>query len=157
MSALPPKADIHPRNQDVCFGPEADIAHLFDHLVGRHEEAWWHRKAERLRRFAIDTQQIFHRHLHRKLRLLCASQDIVHIAGRTPKIVAEVCAIAPSLAKTGFSKTVGKWLRAASDMIVARWLVMKLSGPPKRAPPGSRPMRQQSRLAHFKRAVIRTS
>jgi len=25
MSALPPKADIRPRDQDVCFGPEADI------------------------------------------------------------------------------------------------------------------------------------
>jgi hypothetical protein len=24
MSALPPKADIRPRDQDVCFGPEAD-------------------------------------------------------------------------------------------------------------------------------------
>jgi len=27
MSALPPKADIRPRDQDVCFGPEADISH----------------------------------------------------------------------------------------------------------------------------------
>jgi hypothetical protein len=26
MSALPPKADIRPRDQDVCFGPQADIA-----------------------------------------------------------------------------------------------------------------------------------
>jgi hypothetical protein len=26
MSALPPKADIRPRDQDVCFGPSADIA-----------------------------------------------------------------------------------------------------------------------------------
>jgi hypothetical protein len=25
MSALPPKADIHSRDQDVCFGPIADI------------------------------------------------------------------------------------------------------------------------------------
>jgi hypothetical protein len=25
MSALPPKADIRPRDQDVCFGPKADI------------------------------------------------------------------------------------------------------------------------------------
>jgi hypothetical protein len=24
MSALPPKADIRPRDQDVCFGPKAD-------------------------------------------------------------------------------------------------------------------------------------
>ena len=25
MSALPPKADIRPRDQDVCLGPKADI------------------------------------------------------------------------------------------------------------------------------------
>jgi hypothetical protein len=25
MSALPPKADIRPRDQDVCFGSKADI------------------------------------------------------------------------------------------------------------------------------------
>jgi hypothetical protein len=24
MSALPPKADIRPRDQDICFGPKAD-------------------------------------------------------------------------------------------------------------------------------------
>jgi hypothetical protein len=26
MSALPPKADIRPRDQDVCFVPKADIS-----------------------------------------------------------------------------------------------------------------------------------
>ena len=25
MSALPPKADIRPRDQDVCFGPKAEV------------------------------------------------------------------------------------------------------------------------------------
>jgi hypothetical protein len=44
MSALPPKADIAARNQDVRFVPKADVsrrsknplskANLFDHLVG---------------------------------------------------------------------------------------------------------------------------
>jgi hypothetical protein len=39
MSALPPKADIRPRDQDVCFGPNRDICNaakkaLLDHLVG---------------------------------------------------------------------------------------------------------------------------
>jgi hypothetical protein len=28
MSALPPKADIRPRDHDVCFGPKGDIAPL---------------------------------------------------------------------------------------------------------------------------------
>jgi hypothetical protein len=38
MSALPPKADIRPRDQDVCFGPLTDIERLFDHLVGARDE-----------------------------------------------------------------------------------------------------------------------
>ena len=40
MSALPPKADIRPRNQDVCFGPQADIrACLFNHFVSNGDYA----------------------------------------------------------------------------------------------------------------------
>jgi hypothetical protein len=37
MSALPPKADIRPRDQDVCFGPKAEllVAELFNHFVGQ--------------------------------------------------------------------------------------------------------------------------
>ena len=39
MSALPPKADIRPRNRNVCFGPEANSCTaaksvLFDHVIG---------------------------------------------------------------------------------------------------------------------------
>ena len=37
MSALPPKADIHPRDQDVCFGPKADIQAAFGYYC------WWAR------------------------------------------------------------------------------------------------------------------
>ena len=33
MSALPPKADIRPRDQDVCFGPRGDIH--FEAACGR--------------------------------------------------------------------------------------------------------------------------
>ena len=29
MSTLPPKADIRPRDQDVCFGPISDIAPIY--------------------------------------------------------------------------------------------------------------------------------
>jgi hypothetical protein len=34
MSALPPKADMCGATTDVRFGPKADMAHLFNHLVG---------------------------------------------------------------------------------------------------------------------------
>jgi hypothetical protein len=32
----------------VRYGPKADIAALFDHLIGAGEKRWRHRKAERL-------------------------------------------------------------------------------------------------------------
>jgi hypothetical protein len=38
MSALPPKADMCGAATDVRFGPIADIAQLFDHLVGAGEQ-----------------------------------------------------------------------------------------------------------------------
>ncbi len=34
MSALPPKANIRPRDQDVCFGPKVDMAPFDSGLVG---------------------------------------------------------------------------------------------------------------------------
>jgi hypothetical protein len=37
MSALPPKADVCTATAHVCFGPIADIADLFDHLIGPGE------------------------------------------------------------------------------------------------------------------------
>jgi hypothetical protein len=39
MTALPPKAEVHPRSCYVAQVPEADIriaANLFDHLIGAH-------------------------------------------------------------------------------------------------------------------------
>ena len=66
---------------------------LLDNLVSGDAQRLRHRDAERLGRFEIDSQQIFYRHLYRKLRWHCASQDIVHITGRTAKIIFEVCAI----------------------------------------------------------------
>src|SRR6516165_7783345 len=38
MSALPPKADIRTQSRNVRFVPKADIAGLFDHLVGGDQQ-----------------------------------------------------------------------------------------------------------------------
>ena len=38
MSALPPKADMCSATKDVRYGPKADMAHLFDNLVGAGEQ-----------------------------------------------------------------------------------------------------------------------
>jgi hypothetical protein len=54
MSALPPKADIAERDQDVCFVPKADILRcseerrLFDNLVGGNRQHQWHSQPELL-------------------------------------------------------------------------------------------------------------
>src|SRR5262249_8273196 len=109
MSALPPKADMDQSGCDVRFVPTADIMRrgkitLLDHLVSGDAQRLWHRDAECLGRFEIDNQQIFHRHLHRKFRWLCASQDIVHILGRTAKIILEVCAIGNETAVSGHDR-----------------------------------------------------
>jgi hypothetical protein len=38
MSALPPKADIDGARWNVRFVPKADMAQVFDHLVGEQQE-----------------------------------------------------------------------------------------------------------------------
>src|SRR5262249_55536869 len=121
MSALPPKADIGTQSRNVRFVPKADIMRrskspLLDHLVSGDEESLRHRDAECLGCFEIDSQQIFHRHLHRKIRWLCASQDIVHIAGRTAKIVSEVCSIGNKTAVSGVDRV----LKERRQMVVRR-------------------------------------
>src|SRR5215470_2671053 len=85
------KADIMRRSKII----------LLDHLVSGDAQGLGHRDDECLGRFEIDGQQVFHRHLHRKLRLLGASQDIVQKAGRTAKILLEVCAIGNKTAVAG--------------------------------------------------------
>jgi hypothetical protein len=46
LSALPPKADIVGRNGDVRFVPKADIAFLFEQLIGALLEKWGHVETE---------------------------------------------------------------------------------------------------------------
>jgi len=54
MSALHPKADMCSAVADVRYGPIADIAFLFDHLVGALLELQGHVKAEGLGGLEID-------------------------------------------------------------------------------------------------------
>jgi hypothetical protein len=77
MSALPPKADIRPRDQDVCFGPIADscsavICVLFDHLVGAREQRGRYGETKSLSRLEVNHQLIFGRQLNWKIARLFA-------------------------------------------------------------------------------------
>jgi hypothetical protein len=54
MSALPPKANISGRNWNVCFGPEADFPHSFDHFVGAGKQRRRRRAGARAYMTAVD-------------------------------------------------------------------------------------------------------
>ena len=58
MSALPPKADMGGATRDVRFVPIADIANLFDQLVGASEERFRHCEAKGFGSLEIDHQLI---------------------------------------------------------------------------------------------------
>jgi len=59
MSALPPKADMCIATPHVCFGPKADICHLFDHFVRDGDDTRRNGEAERLGRGEIDNKLEF--------------------------------------------------------------------------------------------------
>src|SRR5438552_9048892 len=80
MSALPPKADIRPRDQDVCFGPTTDSCSaakrpLFDHLVGARKQLIGHDKAKGSCSFRIDDQLEFGRLYDRQVGRLGALEN----------------------------------------------------------------------------------
>ena len=56
FSALPPKADITLRTRHVRFVPNAEVAILFDHLVGFDEQGLWHGEVESFCSLQIDDQ-----------------------------------------------------------------------------------------------------
>src|SRR5215470_2042309 len=85
MSALPPKADMCGANRHVCFGPIADIAFLFDYLVGLRKQRRRHCYAERLSCLKIDHQFVLGRRLHWKITRLLTPEYAIDIASRPPE------------------------------------------------------------------------
>src|SRR5262249_1630855 len=84
MSALPPKADMVQRNQDVRFVPKADIGGSFDHLVGDGKDARWHRKAKCFCRFEVEHELEFSGLHHWQVGWAFATQDAARINARLP-------------------------------------------------------------------------
>ena len=80
-------SDIARSRCNVRFVPIADIAPLFDHLVGAAKHCRGHRKAERLGSFEIDDQFVLSRRLHRQICWLLALENTVDVAGRAPELV----------------------------------------------------------------------
>src|SRR5262245_41880719 len=81
MSALSPKADIRQREWNVRYGPEADIATLFNHLVCAQQERGRDREADFFRGFEIEDELEFRGLLDRQIGWLSATRDPVDIHG----------------------------------------------------------------------------
>src|SRR4029078_4906471 len=73
-----------------CYGPKADIAGLFDHLVGSGEHRRWNCEAKRLGGLEIDYQLVLGRRLHRKIGWLLTPEDAIDIASRGPELATKI-------------------------------------------------------------------
>src|SRR5215470_1348089 len=79
MSALPPEADMCGATRDVRFGPKADRAGLFDHLVGRDEQARRHCQPKRFGRLNVEGCYELGRRLYRKIGGFGTSQNTIEV------------------------------------------------------------------------------
>src|SRR5262245_49091185 len=64
----------------VNNGPE-QMQHdprLLDHLIGAHEQRWWHCEAKRLRSFEVDHQLESRGLFDWHINWVCAPQNLVH-------------------------------------------------------------------------------
>src|SRR6266566_7543051 len=91
MSALPPKADIRPRNYHVRYGPKPDSCSatkisLFDHLVGGLLQTQRHVEAQRLGGLEVDDQLKLCRRLDREIGRLLALEDAVDVLWHLAKL-----------------------------------------------------------------------
>jgi|RhiMetdeSRZDD1v2_1073273.scaffolds.fasta_scaffold262853_2 dihydrofolate reductase len=90
MSALPLKADMRGAARDVRFGPKADIAASFDHLIGAGEQRRWHSETERFGSLQVDDEIILGRRLHREIARFLALEDAINIGGRARVLVTKI-------------------------------------------------------------------
>src|SRR5215510_955311 len=81
MSALPPEADMCGAPAHVRYGPKADIATLFDHLVCAQQERLRDREADFFRGLEIEDELEFRGLLDRQIGWLSATRDPVDILG----------------------------------------------------------------------------
>src|SRR5262245_32111078 len=90
MSAFHPKADIGSELDDVRFGPRADMAQLFDHLVCSGEQRLRNGQSERLCGLEIDNELILSRRLHRHVGWLLALEDAIDIPCGSPNRIVRI-------------------------------------------------------------------
>src|SRR5262249_683876 len=79
------RADMCGALAHVCFGPIADIAFLFDYLVGLRKQCRWHCYAQSLSCLEIDHQFVLCWRLHWKIARFLALEDAIDIASCPPE------------------------------------------------------------------------
>ena len=60
-------------------------AELLNHFIGSSKKSGRDGEAERLGGLQVDDHKVFQRQLHRKFRRLCATENVINIAGTTVK------------------------------------------------------------------------
>jgi hypothetical protein len=86
MSALPPKADIRQRSQNVCFGPKCDIGYSINSSAATSRPGG----TVRPRAFAVfhvDDSFVLGRRLNGKIDRFSAAQDAVDIGRHLSKLI----------------------------------------------------------------------
>ena len=87
MSALGQKQTLAYVGVMSALPPKADIAYLFDHLVGASKEACWNGKPETFRRSLVDNQFVPSRALNCQIGWLGTMQYFVDVDGTLSKHV----------------------------------------------------------------------
>src|SRR5262245_25743896 len=79
----------------IIFGPSASQQNskLFDHLVGAGQQRRWDGKAERLCSSKIEHQFKCGWLLERQVRRPCSFDNLVDVAGSTPKLLPQIDAV----------------------------------------------------------------
>src|SRR5262245_44602478 len=93
VSALPPIADMCGAQPHVCFGPKADMALLFDNVIGAGKYRRRNCEAHCLGGFEIDCQFVLGRCLHREVSRPLTLEDAVNITSGPTVVVDEIGSI----------------------------------------------------------------
>src|SRR5262245_25141236 len=90
---LSPRERTCGATSDVRFGPEADTAGLFNHLVCAGEQRWRHCDAERLSGNQVDHYFELGRLFDRQFGRLCPAQNLVDVISGAPGKIGEAWSI----------------------------------------------------------------